>query len=149
MSAAITDRPVRGINMIVLSDGREIHLDLVATAAEGQAILDDVDQGIDAIERQLTSGTGPNDPDWRRRAELALKRKRRSRPRIQQRIGELRRAERQAAPLPSGTTSPADGKRKAFVKAAYEVLGHEVCTEVWARAQEMRPEIFTDGQVPA
>lgn len=141
--------PVRSINTILLSDGREIHLDDVATAAEGQTILDDVDEAIDGIERQLASGLAGSE-DWRRRAEIALKKKRRSRPRLQQRIAELRRAERQAPPVPAGA-GPArrDAKRKAFIDAAEQMLDHDLVTEIWARAQEMRPEAFQGGEVPA
>lgn len=147
-------RTVQSINTILLSNGQAIHIDDIATPEQGQAALDDVDETILRIEGQLEEphgGAREVGADWRRRAERALQRKRKLRPRLERRISELR----QAAKVDAATASArayaekVDGKRGAFVKAAYEVLGHEVCTEVWARAQEMRPEIFTDGQVPA
>ncbi|MCJ2032618.1 hypothetical protein MKK54_00035, partial [Methylobacterium sp. J-068] len=91
-----------------------------------------------------------DDPSWRTRAEIALKRKRRSRPVLQERIGVLRRAERSMALGSSQAAgySKIDAKRQAFVQAAYELLGHEACTEVWARAQQKQPALFADGKGP-
>ena len=77
---------------------------------------------------------------------MALKRKRRQRPRLQQKIGELRRAERQVRPLPDATTSPKDGRRKAFINAAEMVLGKEACAEIWAKAREMQPAAFAESE---
>jgi hypothetical protein len=144
--------PMCSVNMILLSDGREIHLDDVATSAEGQAILDDVDAAIDRIEAQLDAPPfpGSGDPDWRRRAQVALKKKRRSRPRIQLRIADLRRAERQVPQQPAGAgQARRDVRRKAFIDAAEQLLEHDLFTEIWARAQEMRPEAFQDGEAQA
>ncbi|AYO83685.1 hypothetical protein [Methylobacterium brachiatum] len=145
---AITSPQMRGINTVLLSDGREVHLDDIATAAEGQTILDDLDTAIDKIELQVTDardGISQNCPDWRRRAETALKRKRRQRPRLQQRISELRRSERAASVGAAAEAVPGDVQRKAFVIAAADMLDHELVTEIWARAREIRPAAFVEG----
>ncbi|MBB2963770.1 hypothetical protein [Methylobacterium sp. R2-1] len=92
--AVLTERPIRGVNVVILSDGREVHIDDVTTAAEGQTILDDLDGAILGIEDQLAFDDGRNGPLWRKRAETALKKKRRQRPGLQRRIGDLRRAEK-------------------------------------------------------
>ncbi|GAA0252272.1 hypothetical protein LNAOJCKE_4786 [Methylorubrum aminovorans] len=143
MSATSTERPIRGVNVVVLSDGREVHLDDITTAAEGQTILDDLDGAILGIEDQLAFDDGRNGPVWRKRAEMALKKKRRQRPGLQQRIGDLRRAEKRAA-QPEPATSHKDAKRKAFIDAAEELLSPEVFTEVWTRAAERVPAAFAD-----
>ena len=103
------------------------------------------------IEGQIAFGRQTDDPSWRTRAEIALKRKRRSRPVLQERIGVLRRAERAAAlgASQAQVSSKVDAKRQAFVQAAYELLGHEACIEVWARAQEKQPALFADGKGPS
>ncbi|EHP78310.1 hypothetical protein [Methylorubrum extorquens] len=141
MSASSTERPIRGVNVVILSDGREVHLDDITTAAEGQTVLDDLDGAILGIEDQLAFDDGRNGPIWRKRAEMALKKKRRQRPGLQQRIGELRRAERQDA-RPDPATSHKDAKRRAFLKAAEELLTAELVSEVWARAAERDPAAF-------
>ncbi|KQO88233.1 hypothetical protein ASF33_21955 [Methylobacterium sp. Leaf92] len=141
MSASSTERPIRGVNVVVLSNGQEVHLDDITTAAEGQTILDDLDGSILAIEDQITFDDGRGGPVWRKRAEMALKKKRRQRPGLQQRIGELRRAERQSA-RPDPATSHKDAKRRAFLKAAEELLTAELVSEVWARAAERDPAAF-------
>ncbi|APX83981.1 hypothetical protein BV511_04150 [Methylorubrum extorquens] len=141
MSASSAERPIRGVNVVVLSNGQEVHFDDITTAAEGQTILDDLDGSILAIEDQITFDDGRGGPVWRKRAEMALKKKRRQRPSLQQRIGELRRAEKRAA-QPEPITSHKDAKRKAFIEAAEEMLTPEVFTEVWARAAERQPAAF-------
>ena len=145
---AITPPQMRGINTVLMSDGREVHLDDIATAAEGQTILDDLDTAIISIEMQVDAardGASPNDPEWRRRADTALKRKRRIRPRLQQRIGQLRRAERFAEVQAAAKALPGDVQRKAFVIAAADMLDRELVTEIWARAREIRPAAFAEG----
>lgn len=91
MSPFSTERPIRGVNLVLLSSGGEIHIDDIVTAAEGQTILDDIDGAIIAIEDQLATDRGRSDPVWRSKAEKALRRKRRQRPALQQRIGDLHR----------------------------------------------------------
>lgn len=142
-------RPTLGVNVILLRDGREIHLDDIETAAQGQAILDEIDEAIDGIEIQVEGRRAEVDPFWLQRASTALKRKRRQRPRLQQRIGELRRAEKAAGTRDAlgQVTSKVDAKRQAFIHAAYEMLGHETCVEVWAKAQEKQPGLFSDGVI--
>ncbi|KQO76455.1 hypothetical protein [Methylobacterium sp. Leaf88] len=134
----------RCVSTILRRDGSEIQLDAIQSSAEGQAILAEIDEAILAIEGQVAFGRETDDPSWRTRAEIALKRKRRSRPLLQERIGALRRAERAAAlgASQAQVSSKVDAKRHAFVQAAYELLGHEACTEVWARAQEKQPALF-------
>ncbi len=71
-------------------------------------------------------------------------------PRLQERIGELRRAEERrakasAAASVAAITAERRRRRRAFILAARELLGHEVVTEVWARAAELKPDVFTDG----
>lgn len=143
--------PMCGVTTILLRDGSEITLDAITSSAQGQAILAEIDEAILAIEGQIAFGRQTDDPSWRTRAEIALKRKRRSRPVLQERIGVLRRAERAAAlgASQAQVSSKVDAKRQAFVQAAYELLGHEACTEVWARAQEKQPALFADGQGPS
>ncbi|MGW5961035.1 hypothetical protein [Methylorubrum thiocyanatum] len=143
MMAVLTERPIRGVNVVILSDGREVHIDDITTVAEGQTILDDLDGAILGIEDQLAYDDGRNGPVWRKRAEMALKKKRRQRPGLQQRIGELRRAEKRAT-QPEPVTSRTDAKRKAFVDAAEELLTPEAFTEVWARAAERMPMAFAE-----
>ncbi|MCJ2033793.1 hypothetical protein MKK54_06155, partial [Methylobacterium sp. J-068] len=89
--------PFRGVTTILLQDGSEITLDAIETSTQGQAILAEIDEAILAIEGQFAFGRQTDDPSWRTRAEIALKRKRRSRPVLQERIGVLRRAERSMA----------------------------------------------------
>lgn len=145
MSGSFAERQIRGVNLVVLSDGREIHLDDIATAAQGQTVIDDLDGAILGIEDQLAYDDGRNGPVWRKRAEMALKKKRRQRPGLQQRIGELRRAERQTV-LPAGPgPERRDARRRAFVNAAEELLTPEVFTEVWTRAAEREPAAFAKG----
>lgn len=138
---------IRGINIVVLGDGREIHIDDIATADEGQGILDEIDAALLLIEDQLDNVHPRQTPEWRRRAETAHKKKRRIRPALQRRIAELRRAERQAV---SGAgdekaSSAKDAQRKAFVAAAIQMLDHELVTEIWQRASELKPAAFADG----
>ena len=70
---------------------------------------------------------------------------------MQERIGELRRAEERrakasaAAAVAAANATRTDGRRRAFILAARELLGHEVVTEVWARAAELKPDAFADG----
>lgn len=146
----IPSAPIRGVTTILLQDGSEITLDAIETSAQGQAILAEIDEAILAIEGQFAFGRETDDPSWRTRAEIALKRKRRSRPVLQERIGVLRRAERALAlgASQAAVSSKVDAKRQAFVHAAYELLGHEACTEVWARAQQKQPALFADGKGP-
>ncbi|MCP1544566.1 hypothetical protein [Methylorubrum extorquens] len=141
--AVLTERPIRGVNVVVLSNGQEVHLDDITTSAEGQTILDDLDGAILGIEDQLAFDDGHNGPIWRKRAEMALKKKRRQRPGLQQRIGELRREEKRAAQH-EPVTSRKDAKRKAFVDAAEELLSPEVFTKVWSRAAERMPVAFAE-----
>lgn len=139
--------PIRGVTTILLRDGTEIRVDAIETSAQGQAILAEIDGAILAIEDQIALGKETGDPSWRTRAEMALKRKRRSRPILQERIGVLRRAEKAAAlgASQAEAASKVDAKRQAFVHAAYELLGHETCVEVWALAQEKQPLLFADA----
>lgn len=139
--------PILSVTTILLRNGTEISLDAIESSAQGQAILAEIDEAILAIEGQVAFGRETDDPSWRTRAEIALKRKRRSRPLLQERIGALRRAERAIAlgASQAQVSSKVDAKRQAFVRAAYELLGHEACTEVWARAQEKQPALFADG----
>lgn len=158
MNARLIERPVFGVNVMVLRDGRTVALEDIATAAEGQAILDDLDGAILGIEDQIAFDEGCKGPDWRKRAEIALKVKRRQRPGLQQRIGELRRAENRdeaeadrarirAAQIRAAEHT--DRKRGVFVKAAKELLSPEVFTEVWARAAELDPVAFAEASEAA
>ena len=133
----------RGVNVILRADGSEVRLDDIATADEGQRLLDEVDAAILSIEDQVEHYDGGND-DWRRRAGLALKKKRRIRPALQRRIAELRRAERQAVvgTGPDKATFHKDARRKAFVVAAEQMLDRELFVEIWQRASENEPAVF-------
>ncbi|MEH3118873.1 MAG: hypothetical protein PGN25_15110 [Methylorubrum populi] len=147
MSASPTERPIRSVNVVVLRDGREVHLDDIATAADGQAILDDLDGAILSIEDQIGFDDGSKGTVWRKRADMALRRKRRQRPALQRRIGDLRRAERQAAAHPPPGPGPErrDARRKAFIDAAEEMPPHETFVELWAHAAEREPTVFADA----
>lgn len=144
MSARSTDRAILGVNVMVLRNGTGVHLDDIATASDGQAILDDLDGAILSIEDQLAFDDGSKGALWRKRADKALRRKRRQRPALQQRIGELRGAEKQAEHEARADQNAAhlDVKRRAFIKAAEELLAPELLTEVWARAAEREPAAF-------
>lgn len=146
MSAApFNGRSVRDVNLVFLSSGETISIGDIATAAEGQAILDDLDGAILRIEDDLACDRQHPNPEWRERAEMALKKKRRQRPALQQRIGDLRRAEREAArPTAGPGPNRRDTRRKAFINAAEQLLSPEVFTEVWARAAELEPAAFAD-----
>ena len=135
-----------GVNVAILSDRSEVHIADIKTAAEGNSILADIDASILSIEAQLEFGRGDAEPGWRARAEASLKIKRRLRPALQQRIGELRRAEHVSGRtvVAQAYAATVDAKRKAFIDAAGELLGHEICVEIWARAQQIRPSVF-DG----
>lgn len=145
MSArAFAGRSVRDVNLVFLSNGETISIGDIVTSAEGQAILDDLDGAILKIEDDLANS---GDAEWRARAEMALKKKRRQRPALQQRIGDLRRSERQAAVHPPAGLGPnrRDIRRKAFINAAEQLLTPEVFTEVWARAAELEPVAFAEA----
>ncbi len=144
------DHPGNGVLIprIITIDGRAIHLDDIPTAEEGRQLLAVLDGEIARIEDQLSAADLRGaDPEWRRRAATAHKRKRRIRPRLQERIGTLRRSERDQAHTADtlAASSAKDGRRRAFILAAQELLSHEVVTEVWARAAEIKPDLFANG----
>lgn len=153
MSTAIEIQPraILGINLIRLRDGREFLVNDIATAEQGRLLLAEVDAAILGIEDQIEHAdiTTQNGRDWVKRAERALKVKRRSRPILQARIGELARAERGTAGrlAHEAQIRKADTKRRAFIQAAFELLGHEACTEIWTRAAELQPAAFLDGNL--
>ncbi|SFH04815.1 hypothetical protein [Methylobacterium gossipiicola] len=142
-------RDIPAVTSILLRDGREVRIDDITTAEQGRLVLAELDGTILAIEDQIAHSdqTTPEAQDWRVRAERALKVKRRSRPTLQARIGTLGRAEKAAAhaAVLGQKAVQVDAKRQAFVHAAYEMVGHEVCTEIWARAAELKPEVFANG----
>ena len=153
MSATPSPRPTInaiGVTVAILSDRSEVHIADIKTAADGNSILADIDASILSIEAQLEFGRGDAEPGWRARAEASLKIKRRLRPALQQRIGELRRAERVAGRtvVTQAYAGTVDAKRKAFIDAACELLGHEICVEIWTRAQQIRPSVFDQGDQP-
>jgi len=146
----IEPRDFIGINVIRFRDGREIRIEDIETADQGRLILTEVDATILAIEDQIDhiDLSTHNGRDWKKRAERALKVKRRSRPTLQARIGELARAEKARAirATHAKDASKVDAKRRVFIQAAYEVLGHQTCNEIWARAEEKEPTLFAgDG----
>lgn len=145
----IPPRDLSTVNMVEIQDGIRIRLEDITSAAQGRTIMDELDADILSVEDQIAS-TGistRDDPDWRRRAERALKIKKRVRNALQERLGVLNRAERAAEKAAAFGVKAVqvDAKRKAFVHAAYQLIGHEVCTEIWARAAELKPEAFSDG----
>ena len=116
----------------------------------GLSFLDELDASLIAIEMQITAfhaGADVRDSDWLRRVNFIVMCKRRLRPRLQQRISVLRKAERAAQPVFDQPNSPKDGQRRAFLLAAEAILDRELLTEVWARAQEMRPQAFGESGV--
>lgn len=150
MSRRTTREFVDAVRIVVLSDGRRIHLDDIETAEIGRSYLDDLDATIGSIEGQLVAADSGSeispDPNWRPRAELALKRKRRIRPRLQHRIGELTRAERQLRDgvKPNRDRPEALERRIAFIDAAEELLERDLFVEIWERAREKQPMLFAD-----
>lgn len=149
MSASIREVP-SGLHAVQLADGTRIELAQLTNVEDGRRLLDDLDAEIVSIEDQLReagAGRRPSTWAWRRSADLALRYKKLMRPRLQERIAELKHAEKVTAATAAARTYAAliNAKRDAFVKAAYELLGHEACTEVWARAAELAPTAFSDG----
>lgn len=133
-----------GPHVAIAADGARICIGDIATVAEGRRILDELDIGIIETEDQLHeagAGRRPSTSAWRRSAEVALKWKRLMRPRLQERIAELKRAEKTAV-----SAAAIDAKRGAFLAAAVELLGHETCTEIWARAAEINPAAFAGAE---
>lgn len=156
MSTPGLARARRDINFVFLKDGSSVHLDDIATVEQGQAVLDDLDCAIVTIRAQIEAGEAESRPwHWRKSAKLALNKKQSIRPRLQQRIAELRRAERQEAhrrTIADGVVKPPGKKStrvKAFVAAAHELLPAETVVEIWARAAEREPEAFADTGVSA
>lgn len=142
-------RDFSGVNVIRFRDGREIRVDDIETAEQGRLILTEVDATILAIEDQIehVDLSTQNGRDWKKRAERALKVKRRQRPTLQARIGELGRAKKGTVTLAAREAEMrrVDDKRRAFIRAAYASLGHEACIEIWAHAQQREPTVFADG----
>lgn len=138
------ERTFRGVNVAILDDGREIHVDDVTTSGEGRAIIDELESAAILIATQLEFDLDRDDA-WRKRATLALRRKRAVLSRLQQRVAGLRRVERAAAVGANSqpVVGKADAKRHAFIEAALDLLGHEQCVEIWARAEERQPDLFT------
>lgn len=140
------------MNVLILADGSRVHLDDIQTMAEGQRHLDELDDAILHIESQVADTKSGRrqapDEDWSRRVGIALKRKRRVRPRLQQRIGDLRKAERQTAVKVKGPEIRPDReeRRVAFIDAAEEVLDRDLFLAIWDRAKEMRPSVFQGAQ---
>lgn len=158
MSAAplIPQRDIPTVNVVEIQNGRRIALADITSAAQGRAIMDELDADIINVEDQISSCTIPAvHSEWRRRAERALRIKKRIRNTLQERIGALRRAEKAAADAAERVAAygvkavQVDAKRKAFVHAAYQMIGHEACTEIWARAAEMKPEVFAESGGPS
>lgn len=152
MSAApfIPPRDLATVNMVEIHGGTFIRLEDIPSAAQARTIMDELDADILRVEDQTTSMEmlARNGSDWRRRAERALRIKKRVRNALQERIGVLNRAERattaaaeRAARL-GVKAEQVDAKRQAFVHAAYQMIGHEACTEIWARAAEINPTAF-------
>ena len=151
-SPTIQARDIVGINIIRFRGGREVRVEDIETAEQGRLVLAEVDAAILAIEDQIDHAdlSTKNGREWRQRAERALKVKRRSRPTLQARIGVLGRSELAAARAEAlgREAGQVDAKRKVFIQAAYQLLGHEACTEIWARAAEMAPSAFHDVPQP-
>ena len=143
--SALDGQIMRGLNVVVRPDGREVHLDDIRTAAEGATLLDEMDASIIAIETQIASveaGTWVRDPGWLPQATKIVRTKRCVRPKLQQRIAALKKAEKAAAAPPPPVQSPKNSRRQAFVLAAEELLDHELMVTVWERARELRPAAF-------
>lgn len=133
-----------GPHVALAADGARICIGDIATVAEGRRILDELDIGIIETEDHLHeagAGRRPSTWAWRRSAEVALKWKKLMRPRLQERIAELKRAEKAAV-----HASAIESRRGAFLAAAAELLGHETCTEIWTRAAEINPTAFAVGE---
>lgn len=133
---------ILGVNVVLRADKSSVHLLDIASVAQGKEILDELDGAIASIEAQLDRDDY-RDLDWRRGAEIALKRKRRIRPALQERIGELRRAERKAqAQTVAPIASHVDAKRRAFIKAAEAILHADDIADIWDRARRDNPQAF-------
>jgi len=145
LGQAETPARAPGLTTVILQSGDAVEISEIATAEEGRSVLDEIDSSILSIEAQLADFQG--DPEWRKRAARALKVRKLQRPRVQERIGQLRVVEknRSHANHMAANSLKVDAKRGAFVKAAYELLGHERCADVWARAQAISPEAFDEG----
>ena len=94
-----------------------------------------------AISRRATTGERA-DPDWFRRARGALRHKGRLRQRVQERLGMLRRAERQA----NGVSSNAQAH--AFRYAAKAILAPKTIAKIEAMAIARMRDHGVLGELP-
>lgn len=137
---------VHCVSSILLSRGRQVRLAEIQTVEFGMEVLADLSAAILGIEAKIEAAdrADPNTPAMVRRAAKALKIKRRQRPLVEYRLGEIRRAERaaRAAANPPLIEQLSDKRQRAFVDAAREALGERAFQEIWAKARELRPEAW-------
>lgn len=132
-------------------DGSEVTLAEIRTAAEGEALLEELDQAIIAIEEQIERAKSrKTDRDWLIRTKTAARHRRIMRPKLQERIADLRRTERAAEKAAAIEVEKAenarrtDGRRRAFILAAKDTLEPCVFDQIWKRARVISPDAFDD-----
>lgn len=84
---------------------------------EAEDLIDRLTDEADIIDEQLVNKRDCEDQDWKNRAAIACKIKRRTVNRLQQHVKELRRRERDC--------QPDDTYSVCFIKAARELLHEE------------------------
>lgn len=133
---------VPGVNVLVIDRDTEVRIDDINTVADARAILDRLDAAI--LQTETALDQPGRAPGWQRQARYSLRVKRLARPRIVARIDDLQRAAK--AERAVGTITPQaikmDLRRRAFLDAAYQMLGREKCAEIWDRAQAIQPAPF-------
>lgn len=127
-------------------DGSQVDIHDIDDIDQARLLLDELDGEILSLKMQLAGGFKGKAPDWRVKAEGALRARGFLRPRMQQHIADLRRAERgreevaRQAAFSRGT----DAKRAAFVKAAKDCLSVDKFREIWSRAEAIDPSAFKE-----
>lgn len=126
---------------LTFRDGSTMLISDIDTVAAGEAALDELDRAIINIEEHVERGNRDRgtDQDWLIRAKTALKHRRRSRPILQERIAQLRRAEKDAA-RQAHDAKDADQRKTwldAFMKATRDELPGERFMSLCRRADEI------------
>ena len=124
-----------------------VTLDDLTTIEACDAALDRLTMAIPSIEEQIARHrSSPNQPpDWRPRAEKALRVKKLLLPRLQQRRADLARADKAARHVATKQAghSQVEQKRRVMIGVAWEVEPAAM-QRVEAVARERRPDLFDD-----
>jgi len=135
------------MSRIQLADGEEIEIDDLADYDQARRLLDQLDREIITIEAQICDGPRPGQAaDWLARAKSALRHRKVLRPKLQERIADLKKEKAKAAHAVAEVASQSrrSDKRHAFMKAAVDVLPRGEFNAIMRRAKEMFPAAFSD-----